>query len=650
MKTTRLHRLALAAGLLALLPTVAPAVNLVADYSGEEAGVGFNNATNGAQRQAAFQYCLDLWGDQLQGPNNVTITVRAEFATGLPSGVLAFAGPDTFYSNFSGAPLINTWYANTLREALTGSDPNGGTFDVDVTINETPGAGGWFFGIPPANPGGSQFDLVTVLLHEVGHGLNFLDLISESTGAWGGGTPDVYGRHLNRLGGSPSDFEAMSNAQRLAALTSSQVYFDGTRENAYYGTTNDIRIYAPNPYEGGSSISHFNLGSFSPFQLMEPAVGTGVSNRMHDVGYAMEVFVDLGYTQASDTDNLPDVSFQQGANARLVPMNEGDSIQVPIVLGAPAGVNATVNYTVSGTGITAGDYTLTPASPVTITAGQYGTNLTLTANTDATAEGVETLLIQLSSPTNATLLTANNWHRFQAQITNVAPSNPTVTVNQAVGQLDPDNASPSNFTVVFSEAVSDFTNGDVTLGGTATGKSAVVTGSGTTYNVAVSATGDGTIIPSLAAGVATGDVSAATNLASSSTDNSVTLDTTSPGIVGNVLSGPSGTQMAFPIQVMVTFTEPVSDFGAEDVDLSASTATPVSVSGVSPGSRAPFAGPFTITINGTGMTTSGNIVVDIDGADVFDAAGNALNASGLTPFVIDYDNGLTGAGTWEAYE
>ena len=81
---------------------------------------------------------------------------------------------------------------------------------------------------------------------------------------------------------------------------------------------------------------------------------------------------------------------------------------------------------------------------------------------------------------------------------------PTVTVNQAAAQADPTNASPVNFTVVFSAAVTDFVAADVTLGGTATGsKSAVVAGSGTTYNVAVSGmTGSGTVIASLAAGVA----------------------------------------------------------------------------------------------------------------------------------------------------
>src|SRR4029077_11106719 len=96
---------------------------------------------------------------------------------------------------------------------------------------------------------------------------------------------------------------------------------------------------------------------------------------------------------------------------------------------------------------------------------------------------------------------------------------PTVTVNQAAAQADPTNGSPVHFTVVFSEAVADFATGDVTLGGTAGATTAVVTGGGTTYDVAVSGmTGDGTVIATLAAGVAH-DTAGNASTVSSSVDN-----------------------------------------------------------------------------------------------------------------------------------
>ena len=98
---------------------------------------------------------------------------------------------------------------------------------------------------------------------------------------------------------------------------------------------------------------------------------------------------------------------------------------------------------------------------------------------------------------------------------------PTVTINQASGQDDPAYGSPIHFTVAFSEAVADFATGDVSLGGTAGANTAVVTGSGTTYDVAVSGmTGSGTVIASIAAGVAH-DGAGNGNAASTSTDNTV---------------------------------------------------------------------------------------------------------------------------------
>src|SRR5437764_159647 len=78
---------------------------------------------------------------------------------------------------------------------------------------------------------------------------------------------------------------------------------------------------------------------------------------------------------------------------------------------------------------------------------------------------------------------------------------PDVTIEQASGQSDPTDASPINFTVVFNESVTGLTDADVTLSGSAGATIKVVTGTGTTYNVAVSGmASDGTVIASIPAG------------------------------------------------------------------------------------------------------------------------------------------------------
>ena len=120
---------------------------------------------------------------------------------------------------------------------------------------------------------------------------------------------------------------------------------------------------------------------------------------------------------------------------------------------------------------------------------------------------------------------------------------PNVTIDQAVGQADPTNVSPARFSVVFDEPVDDatFTNGDLNVGGTATTGAVTVTevspNDGTTFEVSIVVTGDGTVTPTISAdGVE--DLAGNANTASTSTDNSVTVDTDPPG-VNSVAAAPS---------------------------------------------------------------------------------------------------------------
>ena len=116
---------------------------------------------------------------------------------------------------------------------------------------------------------------------------------------------------------------------------------------------------------------------------------------------------------------------------------------------------------------------------------------------------------------------------------------PTVTINLA-GDTYPATTLPINFTVVFSEPVADFDATDVAISGTAPGKlTAVVTGSGTTYNVAVGGmAGDGTVrvdIPADAAHDAAGNP----NLASTSQYNEATYRV--PPDIASVVVAEAGT-------------------------------------------------------------------------------------------------------------
>ncbi len=208
----------------------------------------------------------------------------------------------------------------------------------------------------------------------------------------------------------------------------------------------------------------------------------------------------------------------------------------------------------------------------------------------------------------------------------VAPP-PTVTINQKVGQADPTNVQPVEYTVVFSEAVTDFTDSDVTLSGTALATTAVVTevapNNGTTYNVAVTGmSAVGTVIATVPAGATTTGASGA-NVASTSTDNSVVYDAVAPiPTIDDVVDATSNS----PVSFTVDFGEPVTGFTAADVDTSASTTTGTLNVVVTPAGPAPV---YNVAI--TGMTSSGNVVMNFVAGVANDLASNPSAA----PTVID---------------
>jgi Calx-beta domain len=63
----------------------------------------------------------------------------------------------------------------------------------------------------------------------------------------------------------------------------------------------------------------------------------------------------------------------------------------------------TVPYTTSGTATAGTDYTIAPATPLTIAAGQTTGTITITSLADGTSDAGETIILTLGTPTNATL-------------------------------------------------------------------------------------------------------------------------------------------------------------------------------------------------------------------------------------------------------
>jgi hypothetical protein len=209
------------------------------------------------------------------------------------------------------------------------------------------------------------------------------------------------------------------------------------------------------------------------------------------------------------------------------------------------------------------------------------------------------------------------WDRVLAP-TEIPGYRPTVTIEQAAGQADPTTSSPVLFDVVFAVPVTGFATGDVTLSGTAGATTAVVTGSGTTYSVSVSGmTSAGTVIASIAAGVCTSVATGTLNVASTSSDHTVTVSALT--VTVEQAAGQADPATSGPILFTATFSQAVTGFATGDVTLSGTAgATTAVVSG---------SGPYTITVSG--MTGSGTVIASI-GAGVCTATGSGIPNSAST--------------------
>ncbi len=244
-----------------------------------------------APAQTAFQYAVDLWKGWVSSP--VVIKVAATW-TPLGQGVLGSAGPDSLAANMPGLPA-GSWYPVALANAITGVDQDPANPDIDANFSSA--EPDWYFGTD-GNPGPGQIDFVSVVLHELGHGLGFYGLadVQSGLGTWGnGGLPGIYDRFTTSGSTAVTSF-ANGSVALASALQGKVVRFTGPAAVAAGGGTGP-RLYAPAGWQEGSSYSHLDEATYpagNPNSLMTPAIGA--DETIHDPGpLTRAMFTDMGW-------------------------------------------------------------------------------------------------------------------------------------------------------------------------------------------------------------------------------------------------------------------------------------------------------------------------------------------------------------------
>jgi hypothetical protein len=283
----------------------------------DAAGEGFNDhsapdpasiaggnygATLGQQRRNAFLHAAKIWGSALVSPLTIEILALMDPLTcSSDEAVLGYAGPQTVHREFPGALVPWTWYPQALANALAGVDLGPEQEDAIAVFNSSfgttcPFPNRWYYGLDGDSPA-DAVDFVSVVLHELTHGLGFLTLVDLATGEKFFGHDDAFMRHLEDHN-TGLLFPSMTDGERAAASRNSgNLHWIGANVVAAGEFLRDgrhrsghVEMYAPNPPQTGSSLSHFS-NALAPNELMEPFF-TGT---IHTPGLAASLFEDIGW-------------------------------------------------------------------------------------------------------------------------------------------------------------------------------------------------------------------------------------------------------------------------------------------------------------------------------------------------------------------
>ncbi len=255
-----------------------------------------------AQAKLAFQAAVDVWQSIIV--SSQVIHVDAHWTDlGASTGILGQAGSTAEYNGGDGF-----WYAAALAEARCSCEVNSGA-EIEADFNSA--FSHWYLGTH-GNVPSSQYDFETVVLHELGHGLGFYSSfnVDRSSGDLGRDAAHELRFDANEwdaaTGGNLMTSYANNSSALESQLTDGSVFLGGTHVETVLGKR--AKLYAPNPWQEGSSNSHLDESKYAPFTvnaLMTPILYNGES--IHDPGPATKaIFQDIGWAIAgASTDTTP---------------------------------------------------------------------------------------------------------------------------------------------------------------------------------------------------------------------------------------------------------------------------------------------------------------------------------------------------------
>jgi len=263
--------------------------------SGEKGGASITVSYSGftSSAETAVEYAVSILESILPAETKIRISASWERITS--TGVLASASS----TGFAGGWTIDAQnplavYPVALAEKIAGKSLND-SLDADISLRINSSAN-WYLGTD-GNTSLQMYDLVTVVLHEICHGLGFYDSMNvDNTIGWYGfdSIPLIYDTFIeNGAGKRLTDSLVFKNysSDLRSELTGGNLYFNAPVLTALKGSRE--KIWAPAIFDPGSSISHLDDNAASD-QLMTPYIDK--SEAIHDPGrFTISILGDLGW-------------------------------------------------------------------------------------------------------------------------------------------------------------------------------------------------------------------------------------------------------------------------------------------------------------------------------------------------------------------
>jgi len=232
--------------------------------------VKYNNFPEWAKKEV--QASIDIWSANFK--SSVVISVDASWGRSSSWGVLGSARPGSFFSAFTGAPDPSLWYPSALANALAGKDLDKKNPEIVIQVNSAATWNSRGDGLPSSN----EYDLQSVFLHELGHGLGFLsnDAYDPFFGLGSLDQPTPFDAYLQTSDGRRLADLPTPSKELGVALTTSLVWSGAQGIKANGGVK--PKMYTPSRYESGSSTSHLDEATFSKSgadSVMTPSLDPG---------------------------------------------------------------------------------------------------------------------------------------------------------------------------------------------------------------------------------------------------------------------------------------------------------------------------------------------------------------------------------------